>query len=160
MNFDVIVERKFRKAQEEGAFDKLKGAGQPLDLEENPFEDPEMRLSYRILKNAKMPPAWIVMGQDVDAFWDHCVYLRERHGERVRAAQAEIDRGSPRHAAGRLAELLERHRCFGVEQQKRIAELNRKIDHFNLVVPIQSLQKRNVAWRDEQARLDLLRPRP
>lgn len=38
-----IAERKIREAMAEGAFDNLKGKGHPLDLEENPFEDPSLR---------------------------------------------------------------------------------------------------------------------
>jgi hypothetical protein len=54
-----IAERKIREALEEGAFDHLEGAGKPLDLSENPFEDPSDRMAYRLLKNNGFAPAWI-----------------------------------------------------------------------------------------------------
>src|SRR5205085_1232229 len=44
------------EAQREGAFDNLPGAGQPLDLEEDPFIPEELRMAYRILKNAGYVP--------------------------------------------------------------------------------------------------------
>ena len=41
----LIAERKIREAIEEGAFDHLEGTGKPLDLSENPFEDPSDRMA-------------------------------------------------------------------------------------------------------------------
>jgi hypothetical protein len=40
-----------REAIEEGAFDPLEGTGKPLDLSENPLEDPSDRIANRLLKN-------------------------------------------------------------------------------------------------------------
>ena len=55
----LIAERKIREAMEEGAFDHLEGTGKPLDLRENPFEDPSERMGHRLLKNNGFAPAWI-----------------------------------------------------------------------------------------------------
>ena len=41
-----IADRKIREAIAEGAFDHLEGAGKPLDLRENPFEDPSDRMAH------------------------------------------------------------------------------------------------------------------
>jgi hypothetical protein len=62
-----IAERKIREAMEEGAFEQLDGAGQPLDLSENPFEDPAQRMAHRILRNNGFAPAWIEEGREIDA---------------------------------------------------------------------------------------------
>ncbi len=62
-----IAERKIREAMEEGAFDHLDGAGKPLDLNENPFEDPSDRLTYRLLKNNGFAPAWIEEAKEIEA---------------------------------------------------------------------------------------------
>ena len=40
MDFQRVIEEQLRKAREEGKFDHLRGHGQPLRLDENPFEDP------------------------------------------------------------------------------------------------------------------------
>lgn len=53
--FDKIVEERIRKAQQEGAFDDLPGAGKPLPSED--MEIPEdIRLAYKVLKNADFIP--------------------------------------------------------------------------------------------------------
>jgi len=61
-----IAERKIREALEEGAFDHLDGAGAPLDLSENPFEDPSERLGHRLLKNNGFAPAWIEEAKEIE----------------------------------------------------------------------------------------------
>ena|ERR1700693_4987632 len=62
-----IAERKIREAMEEGAFDRLEGAGEPLDLREDPFEDPSLRMAHRLLKNNGFAPAWIEESREIEA---------------------------------------------------------------------------------------------
>jgi DnaJ family protein C protein 28 len=50
---------------EQGEFDDLPGKGQPVDTSENPFEDPELRLAHRMLRNAGFAPAWIEERKDI-----------------------------------------------------------------------------------------------
>ena len=54
--FDRIADLKIREAIEEGKFDNLPNAGQPLDLDEYFQTPPEWRLAYSILKSAKCLP--------------------------------------------------------------------------------------------------------
>src|SRR5580658_2934376 len=61
-----IADRKIREAMAEGAFDRLEGAGRPLDLSENPFEDPSLRMAHRLLRNNGGAPAWIEESRDID----------------------------------------------------------------------------------------------
>jgi hypothetical protein len=62
-----IADRKIREAMQEGAFDHLEGAGKPLDLNENPFEDPDLRMAHRLLRNNGFAPAWIEESRDIEA---------------------------------------------------------------------------------------------
>ena len=56
MSFSRIAENRIREAMEQGEFDNLPGAGQPLSLEEY-FSTPEdLRLAYSVLKNANCRP--------------------------------------------------------------------------------------------------------
>jgi hypothetical protein len=55
---ELIAERRLEEAIERGEFDDLPGAGQPLDLDDlDPSLPEDLRLAYRILKNAGMSPA-------------------------------------------------------------------------------------------------------
>ena len=64
--WNLVAERKIREAMEEGAFDHLDGEGQPLDLSENPYEDPSQRMAHRILKNNGFAPEWILDGREIE----------------------------------------------------------------------------------------------
>lgn len=58
---DRIVERKVQEAMPDGAFDNLEGRGKPLDLEEDTSVPEDLRMTYKILKNAGFVPpelAW------------------------------------------------------------------------------------------------------
>jgi hypothetical protein len=65
--WQLVAERKIREAMEEGAFDHLEGTGKPLDLSENPFEDPSERMANRLLKNNGIAPAWILEAKEIEA---------------------------------------------------------------------------------------------
>jgi hypothetical protein len=53
--FEKIVEERIRKAQKEGAFDGLPGAGQPLPIDDMDIPE-DLRLAYKVLKNADFIP--------------------------------------------------------------------------------------------------------
>jgi DnaJ family protein C protein 28 len=63
---ESAVEKIIREAMEEGEFDNLQGKGQPVDLRENPFEDPDLRTAHRLLRNAGFAPAWLEERKDID----------------------------------------------------------------------------------------------
>src|ERR1700691_2539250 len=62
-----IADRKIQEAMRDGAFEQLDGAGEPLDLNENPFEDPSQRMAHRLLRNNGFAPAWIEEGREIEA---------------------------------------------------------------------------------------------
>lgn len=54
--FDQIVEQRIAEAVRRGDFERLPGAGQPLALEDDRLVPEELRVAYRILKNAGYVP--------------------------------------------------------------------------------------------------------
>ncbi len=58
LNFEIIAERRIKQAMEEGAFENLDGKGKPLVFEDDSMIPPDLRMAYKILKNAGfVPPA-------------------------------------------------------------------------------------------------------
>jgi hypothetical protein len=53
---DLLVEQKIAEAIARGEFDHLPGAGRPLDLDDNPLVPEELRVAYRVLRNAGFVP--------------------------------------------------------------------------------------------------------
>jgi hypothetical protein len=55
--FQKIIEERISKAQEEGVFHDLPGRGRPLRLEDDSHIPEDLRLAYKVLKNADcLPP--------------------------------------------------------------------------------------------------------
>jgi len=56
LTLDAIAERRIHEAQERGEFDDLPGAGAPLDLGDDALVPEDLRVAYRMLKNAGFLP--------------------------------------------------------------------------------------------------------
>jgi len=54
--FELIAERKIEEALARGEFDDLPGEGRPLDLDDDALVPEDLRMAYRILKNAGFAP--------------------------------------------------------------------------------------------------------
>lgn len=48
----IIAEERIKKAYEDGEFENLKGFGQPLLIDDLPGIPPELRMAFRMMKNA------------------------------------------------------------------------------------------------------------
>jgi hypothetical protein len=63
--FNKIVEERIRKAQKKGEFKNLEGSGKPLNLLEDQTVAEELRLAYKILKNADCLPPEIELKKEI-----------------------------------------------------------------------------------------------
>jgi len=125
--FETLVEKKIREAMERGEFDNLPGKGEPIDLAENPFENPDMRMVYRLLRNAGFAPAFI---------------------EERKAIESELE--NARTTLSRAAKLFagessvaERNRVVR-EFREKAAELNERIKLYNLKTPAAVFQRGHI----------------
>jgi len=91
---DQIVERRIAEAQSRGEFDALPGAGQPLALDDDSLVPAELRVAYRLLRNAGYVP-------------DEVRLLREIGSAEQLIAQA-VDEADRAVASARLRYLLDR----------------------------------------------------
>lgn len=63
--FEIIAEQRIREAIERGEFDRLPGAGQPLKLEDDAMIPRELRVVYKILKNAGCLPPELELRKEI-----------------------------------------------------------------------------------------------
>ena len=63
--FNKIVEERIRKAQKKGEFENLEGSGKPLNLLDDQTVAEELRLAYKILKNADCLPPEIELKKEI-----------------------------------------------------------------------------------------------
>jgi len=62
--FEKIAEERINAALKNGAFDNLEGAGKPLPKEDLNIPE-DLRLAYRILKNANFTPPELELKKDI-----------------------------------------------------------------------------------------------
>ena len=144
---EELVEEQIRKARERGDCDNLEGAGKPLDLSENPFEPPEMRLVNRMLKNNDFTPFWIQLGKDIDAaavkidlevkqFQRYCQnFAVEKHSD------IAVDRFG------------KRKKLFYLEKRKQFEKLKKDILNYNIHCPTFRLGRANIEVNDEMLKV-------
>ena len=63
--FDKIVEERIREAIERGELDNLEGKGKPLNLEDDSHLPDDLRLAYKVLKNANCLPPELELRKEI-----------------------------------------------------------------------------------------------
>ncbi|UCF95576.1 MAG: DUF1992 domain-containing protein [Desulfobacterales bacterium] len=75
--FEKIVEERIREAQKRGDFRNLSGSGKPLILEDDSCVAEELRLAYKILKNADCVPPEIELKKEIRQTEDLLLGMQE-----------------------------------------------------------------------------------
>lgn len=134
-----LVENQIMKAQERGEFENLTGQGKPLRFEENPYEAPELRMIFKILKDNDCTPYWIQLGKDIDADL-------EKHREEVekfkKYALMFFDSKRNRQALERFSK---RKQSMYFEERIRLELIHKKIIDYNLMCPTFRLGRENIS---------------
>jgi DnaJ homolog subfamily C member 28 len=125
--WESLVDKLIRESMERGEFNDLAGSGEPIDLSENPFEDPELRTAHRLLRNAGFAPAWIEERKDIDAQFE---VARKTLGNAMRLYRK---RGSARSEVS-LSQNAQWQRA-AKEFRETVDELNQRIRVYNLKSP-------------------------
>lgn len=123
--WEPLIDKKIREAMEAGEFDNLAGTGQPIDLSENPFEDPDWRTANRLLRNAGFAPSWIEERKEIDAELEAARIVLTRNWK-IKLNARET---SNEQAAG------ERWEKALATVRDQLLKLNRRIDAWNLKTP-------------------------
>ena len=63
--FQRIAERRIKDAIKDGVFDNLPGAGKPLELEDDSHIPEDLRLAYKVLKNANFVPPEVSLRKEI-----------------------------------------------------------------------------------------------
>jgi len=141
--WESLIDKNIREAMERGEFDDLAGKGQPIDLRENPYEDPDWRTAHRLLRNAGFAPAWIEERKDFD------VQLESARADLARAwmvlqnARTHEEKHSAETRWQNATQLL----------RERVADLNRRISAWNLKTPGLGFHRKRIDVELEISRL-------
>jgi hypothetical protein len=63
--YQKIIEQKIQEAVNKGEFDNLPGRGKPLNLEDESRIPEDLRLAYKVLKNANCLPPEIELRKEI-----------------------------------------------------------------------------------------------
>lgn len=75
--FGKIAEQRIKEAQERGEFDNLDGRGRPLDLVDDSMVPEDLRLAYKILKNANCAPPEIQLKNEIIQIEDMLASIKD-----------------------------------------------------------------------------------
>ncbi|MEJ2672608.1 MAG: DUF1992 domain-containing protein [Deltaproteobacteria bacterium] len=79
--FARLAENRILEAIEAGEFDNLEGQGRPLNLEDDSHIPPELRMAYKILKNADCLPQELVLRREVVQLQDLVAAMPDEAGK-------------------------------------------------------------------------------
>lgn len=91
--FEIIAERKIQQAIERGEFDNLPGKGKPLPPDDLDMVPEELRMSYKILKNAGIVPEEIELRKTIMTLNDllnACSDEKERNEIRKKISEKQL----------------------------------------------------------------------
>ena len=98
---EYSIEEIIRQAIQEGKFDDLPGKGKPLNLDQNPMQDPEWRVAHHLLKSSGFSLPWIELLGEInnnlqqarDSLARSWVWLQSEYGGQLNTVewQASIE---------------------------------------------------------------------
>jgi len=88
--FDKLVEKKIREAMEKGEFDRLEGAGRPVNLDAYFSTPEELRAGYAVLKSAGVVPVEAQLLGEINGLKERLAACRDA-AERERLRQSVND---------------------------------------------------------------------
>jgi hypothetical protein len=86
----AIAERKILEAIERGEFDGLPGKGKPLDLSDEPMVPTELRVAYKVLKNAGYLPPELELHNEIVRLKDLIDAVRDEGEKRSRVKELNV----------------------------------------------------------------------
>ncbi len=135
MRFDWsnLIEDLIQDGLERGAFDDLKGKGEPLDLKKSLY-GAEWELAHKLMKENDVLPPWIARRNEITAQIDHFrLDVRRawtRHEQAFRYAQAKGQKDALSLSWDDVCRQWERE----------LGLLNKQIRDFNLGRPVENVE--------------------
>jgi len=86
----AIAERKILEAIERDEFDGLPGKGKPLDLSDEPMVPAELRIAYKVLKNAGYLPPELELRNEIVRLKDLIDAVRDEGEKRARIKELNV----------------------------------------------------------------------
>lgn len=136
-----LADRRIEEAQARGDMDVPEEARKRIDLSENPYVPEDKRMAYKIMADNDTPPEWIDDGKTIRALISKATIGLEQSYKTYTYILRKLDRRSD---ADSIYARLDAHQRWDEARarfRRAVAEINEKINTYNLRVPISSLQR-------------------
>ena len=130
------LDEQIRHAILDGQFDNLPGKGKPLDLSQNPHEDPSWRMAFNMLRSSGHTLPWIETRKEIEIEYQEI----KKSLTLAWIWRCEACEQDQHH------ELVEDEWQRALKSCKqKMAKLNKKIFAYNLEVPSNQFQRRIIS---------------
>jgi len=109
--FDDIIEKRIQESLAKGEFDSLPGSGKPLQLEDDSHIPEDLRLAYKVLKNANCLPPEVELRKDIRQMKDMLDAIPDEK-EKVRQIRRINYKIMKLNAVGRGSPLFEENEIY------------------------------------------------
>lgn len=106
-----LIEKRIKEAQERGEFENLPGKGKPLNLEDDSNVPEELRIAYKILKNAGYLPPEIELKKEIRQMEDMLADMPDEK-ERYRLIKKINLKITKLNMMGRKSPMLEQNQIY------------------------------------------------
>ncbi|HEX9910105.1 MAG TPA: DnaJ family domain-containing protein [Desulfatiglandales bacterium] len=119
--YEKIVEQRIKEAMEKGEFDDLPGKGKPLPLEDDSHVPGDLRLAYKLLKNADCLPPELLEKKEILQMEDMLAAIPDEK-ERYKLIKKINFKIMKLNVMGRKSPLLEEKQIYYKKLIDKIAE--------------------------------------
>jgi hypothetical protein len=119
--YEKIVEQRIKEAMEKGEFDNLPGKGKPIPLEDDSHVPEDLRLAYKLLKNADCLPPELLEKKEILQMEDMLAKLPDEK-ERYKLIKTINFKIMKLNVTGKKSPLLEEKQIYYKKLVDKIAE--------------------------------------
>lgn len=119
--YEKIVEQRIKEAMEKGEFENLPGKGKPILLEDDSHVPEDLRLAYKVLKNADCLPPELLEKKEILQMEDMLTAIPDEK-ERYKLIKKINFKIMKLNVMGRKSPLLEEKQIYYKKLIDKIAE--------------------------------------
>jgi hypothetical protein len=119
--YEKIVEQRIKEAMENGDFDNLPGKGRPIPIEDDSHVPEDLRLAYKLLKNADCLPPELLEKKEILQMEDMLAAIPDEK-ERYKLIKKINFKIMKLNMMGRKSPLLEEKQLYYKKLVDKIAE--------------------------------------
>jgi len=119
--YEKIVEQRIKEAMERGEFENLPGKGRPIPLEDESHIPEDLRLAYKLLKNADCLPPELLEKKEILQMEDMLAMIPDEK-ERYKLIKKINFKIMKLNMMGRKSPLLEEKQIYYKKLVDKIAE--------------------------------------